>query len=88
MFISNNWASLHLWLKTNLINHKKISKYYGNDCSWCLLKQITEQASSLYLCLFKKVRKLEKHQKRGLFSENCRITDHSLLQVKFNTWFA
>ena len=26
-----------------------------------------------------------KYPRRGLYCENCRITDHSLLQVKFNT---
>ena len=49
---------------------------------WSLLKKITEHASLLYLNF---LRKLEKHLIRGLFCENCGITDHSLLKVKFNT---
>ena len=32
MFISNNYASLHLWWKENLVKHQNVSKYYENDC--------------------------------------------------------
>ena len=32
MFVSNNRASLHLWLKENLVKQQKISKYYETDC--------------------------------------------------------
>ena len=31
-FITNNRASCHLWLKENLLNHQKVSKYYEHDC--------------------------------------------------------
>ena len=32
MFNENNPASFHLWWKGNLVRHKKVSKYYGDDC--------------------------------------------------------
>ena len=32
MFISNNRPSLHLWLKENLVKHRKVWKYYETDC--------------------------------------------------------
>ena len=28
VFLSNNRASFHLWLKKNLVKHQKVSKYY------------------------------------------------------------
>ena len=31
MFITNNHASFHLWLKESLVKHQKVSKYYEND---------------------------------------------------------
>ena len=30
--ITNNHASFHLWLKENLLNHQKVTKYYELDC--------------------------------------------------------
>ena len=32
MFISNNRLSFDLWGKENLVKHRKVSKYYQNDC--------------------------------------------------------
>ena len=32
--ITNNHSSFQLWLKGNLINHQKVSKYYENYCSF------------------------------------------------------
>ena len=32
MFITNNRATFHLWWKKKLVKHKKVSKYYKNDC--------------------------------------------------------
>ena len=32
MFNTNNHDSLHLWRKKNLVKHKKVTKYYGQDC--------------------------------------------------------
>ena len=32
MFISYNRPSFHLWWKENLVNHRKVSKYYETDC--------------------------------------------------------
>ena len=34
MFITNNRASFHLWLKESLVKPQKVSKYYENDCSY------------------------------------------------------
>ena len=34
MFISNNCASFQFWLKENLVEHEKVSKYYENDCRY------------------------------------------------------
>ena len=34
MFITNNHASFHLWLKKNLLKHQKVSKYYEH-CTVC-----------------------------------------------------
>ena len=31
-FITNNHASFHFWLKENLLNHQKVTKYYELDC--------------------------------------------------------
>ena len=31
-FITNNYASFHLWWKEYLEKHKKVSKYYDNNC--------------------------------------------------------
>ena len=38
MFITNNHASFHLWLKENSLKHENISKYYENVkfCFLCL----------------------------------------------------
>ena len=32
MFMSSNLASFHLWWKKNLLQHRKVSKYYGSGC--------------------------------------------------------
>ena len=34
MFINNNHASFHLWLKENLFKHQRVSKYYESDCGF------------------------------------------------------
>ena len=31
LFITNNHASFHLWLKENFVKYQKVSKYYDND---------------------------------------------------------
>ena len=36
MFIINNCASFHLCWKENLVKHQKVSKYYENDCGFCV----------------------------------------------------
>ena len=33
MFITNNHNSFYLWSKKNLVKHKKVSKYYDQDCN-------------------------------------------------------
>ena len=38
---------------------------------------LSTQACSTYVYLKKKLRKLQKHLRRGLFCENCRITDQT-----------
>ena len=35
MFISNNRTSFYLWVKENLVKHRKVSKYYEIDCRKC-----------------------------------------------------
>ena len=37
MFITNNHASFHLWLKQNLVKYQEVSKYYVHDCSLKIL---------------------------------------------------
>ena len=37
-FIFNNHASFYIWLKENLFNHQKISKYYEHDCRYRILE--------------------------------------------------
>ena len=37
LFTSNNRISFHLWLKENLVEHRKVSKYYEADCLQNLL---------------------------------------------------
>ena len=32
MFITNNCALFHLWLKENLVKYQKVSKYHVHDC--------------------------------------------------------
>ena len=32
MFMSNNRPLLDLWLKGNLVKHRKVAKYYKTDC--------------------------------------------------------
>ena len=32
MFVSNSPTSFRLWLKKNLVKHKKVSKYCENEC--------------------------------------------------------
>ena len=32
MFISNNRLSFHLWWNENMVKHRKVPKYYENDC--------------------------------------------------------
>ena len=34
MFINNNRPSFHLWWKENLVEHRKVSKYYETGCRW------------------------------------------------------
>ena len=31
MFITNNYASFHVWWKENLVKYQKVSKYYDHD---------------------------------------------------------
>ena len=35
--MSNNRPSFHSWRRENLVKHKKVSKYYENDCLQNLL---------------------------------------------------
>ena len=37
IFISNNRATFHLWVRDNLVIHQKFSNYYENDCLQILL---------------------------------------------------
>ena len=32
MFISHNRLSFHLWWNENMVKHRKVPKYYENDC--------------------------------------------------------
>ena len=32
LFITNNRASFHFWLKQNLVKHQKVPQYYFHDC--------------------------------------------------------
>ena len=32
MFVTDNNASFHLWLKESLVKHQKVSNYYDHDC--------------------------------------------------------
>ena len=41
MFITYNHDSFHLWWKENFVKHQKVSKYYGQDCSF--LSKRTEE---------------------------------------------
>ena len=49
--------------------------------------KFAKQVSSLYLCIFENVfeKAKETFETGSILCENCRITGHSLLQVKFNT---
>ena len=50
-----------------------------------LLKRLLcMQVCSTYAYLKKKLRKIEKHLRWGLFCRSCEITDHRLLNVNFN----
>ena len=51
---------------------------------WCLLKKI-KHATSLYLRMFENFfKKASETSETGLFSENSRFIDHSLLKGKFS----
>ena len=47
MFISNNWASFHLWWKEILVKHVKVSKYFENDCRLLVKNHKVERVKSV-----------------------------------------
>ena len=77
--LSSMWQGSWVRLLTVTTLFCNISRVAG----WCLLKKITKHAACSTYAYFKKKKKKEETSETG--SILGKLTDHSLLKVKFNT---